>query len=62
MTASSRSAVTTTLTWPPVGENFTALSRMFASATWAAIGAAFTSSSGDGSTASDHAAVLRLRA
>ena len=40
MTASSRSAVTTTLTWPPVGENFTALSRMFASATCAAIGAA----------------------
>src|SRR5437899_10093425 len=46
ITASASAATTATLTWPPGGENLTALSRMLASATFAATGAAFTSTSG----------------
>ena len=42
MTASSSTSVAAILTRPPAGENFTALSRMFARATFAATGAAVT--------------------
>jgi hypothetical protein len=46
MIASSSTVVTAMRTCPPGGENFTALSRMLARATFAAIGAAFTSTFG----------------
>ena len=61
MTASSSTAVAAIRTRPPAGENFTALSRMFARATFAATGAAFTKMSGQRIGDDDHALLLGPR-